>query len=592
MAFPNPIVVGEQLFVSGIHSENYKEGATGWRIAKDGSAQFSSVIIGDPSFPPGSIDGDTIKNGTVNSDQLANGAVDDSKISSVDGSKLSNGSVDNSKISGVDGSKIDGNINSGQLTPIQPDKLIVQPDNLIGDPWVDNADYWQGLSAGAGSELQSTDMTLPGHNYSTKLVCNSGSNYTAYPKPQLVPEAPYGVPAVAGEAYQFVCWVYCDEDTDYANARVSFRAYFRKDDGTLYNGVATDYSAGTFPTKQWIKLVGIVTGPAGTFAACPRLTIYGANAGEVFYVAGQSLFHAIDVSRILDGAVTGIKIADGAITAPKIAANSITSDQIVAGSIVADSLDLDTLNGKTITGAIIQTETDVPGRRLVIGRNLSGGADSSNIAFYNDADTSYPGVIGPYTTNNNNPALAIVSPKTADKTNTAEIDLVTDSDAVNLWGSGGLNLVDGFLHIQQNPYGTLEGDGGAPQSIAANQWVNIGYMQWTGSGQYMSWDGVNLSLPYGGRYHFDISIGASSSNQGDTIGVRLRQVRDGSTSDIAQFDSVTVTAGYVSLDIHRTIDVSADDKYYLQVYVHDHPVSINQDSPAQVYWDIQRQISS
>jgi len=334
MAFPNPIVVGEQLYISGIHSVNYIPGVSGWRIGKDGSAQFSSIVIGSPSFPNG-IDGSDIKDGTVGN----------SKISGLDGSKLS-GTVKGSLIDSLDGSKLSGEINGALLKAwsIQPNKVAIQPDNLIGDPWFDSADYWFGVSGGAGSMLQSTDKPLPGHTYSTKIVCSSGSNYAGYPNPVLVPSVPYGVPAEAGQTYLYVAWVYCDDNTAYADARVSLRAYARNTDGTLYNGTAQDYPAGTFPTKQWVKMSGLVTLPAGSISATPRLTLYGATDGEVFYVGEQSLYLAVGVDRLMDGAITQTKIADGSITTPKLAANAV-----VAGTIAAGAIDGFTITGATLT---------------------------------------------------------------------------------------------------------------------------------------------------------------------------------------------------------------------------------------------------
>lgn len=45
MALKDPILAGEQLIPSGIRSENYAAGVSGWRIAKDGSAEFYGVVI-------------------------------------------------------------------------------------------------------------------------------------------------------------------------------------------------------------------------------------------------------------------------------------------------------------------------------------------------------------------------------------------------------------------------------------------------------------------------------------------------------------------------------------------------------------------
>lgn len=45
MAFSNPILAGEELNRTGIKSENYVQGVTGWRIASNGVAEFQDVAL-------------------------------------------------------------------------------------------------------------------------------------------------------------------------------------------------------------------------------------------------------------------------------------------------------------------------------------------------------------------------------------------------------------------------------------------------------------------------------------------------------------------------------------------------------------------
>lgn len=45
MSFSNPILSGETLIRSAIKSENYVPGVAGWRISRDGEAEFSDVIV-------------------------------------------------------------------------------------------------------------------------------------------------------------------------------------------------------------------------------------------------------------------------------------------------------------------------------------------------------------------------------------------------------------------------------------------------------------------------------------------------------------------------------------------------------------------
>lgn len=45
MEFGNPIVGLEELIREAIRSQDYESGVTGWRIARDGSAEFSTILI-------------------------------------------------------------------------------------------------------------------------------------------------------------------------------------------------------------------------------------------------------------------------------------------------------------------------------------------------------------------------------------------------------------------------------------------------------------------------------------------------------------------------------------------------------------------
>jgi hypothetical protein len=45
MQFENPIIGEEELIRSAIKSENYDPGVTGWRIARDGSAEFTDLLL-------------------------------------------------------------------------------------------------------------------------------------------------------------------------------------------------------------------------------------------------------------------------------------------------------------------------------------------------------------------------------------------------------------------------------------------------------------------------------------------------------------------------------------------------------------------
>ena len=45
MAFTNPILAGEELNRTGIKSDNYAPGVSGWRIASNGAAEFDNIGV-------------------------------------------------------------------------------------------------------------------------------------------------------------------------------------------------------------------------------------------------------------------------------------------------------------------------------------------------------------------------------------------------------------------------------------------------------------------------------------------------------------------------------------------------------------------
>lgn len=101
----------------------------------------------------------------------------------------------------------------------------------------------------------------------------------------------------------------------------------------------------------------------------------GTETGATVKIAGMRLMQQITSTVIADGAITtdklvanairayhisaeaitADKIAANAITASKIEAEAITTNKLKAGAVTAAILSADAVNGKTITGATIQT---------------------------------------------------------------------------------------------------------------------------------------------------------------------------------------------------------------------------------------------
>ena len=141
--------------------------------------------------------------------------------------------------------------------------------------------------------------------------------------------------------------------------------------GAQFAWPGVEISAATLAASPttWLSAAGKVVMPAGAVSA--RVALMVLNNG----IAGNTyLFRTVKVYRrnagelIVDGAITANHITAGAITTGKLDALAVTADKIAAGAITANKLDADAINGKTITGATVQT--GFSGSRVILD---SGG---------------------------------------------------------------------------------------------------------------------------------------------------------------------------------------------------------------------------
>lgn len=229
---------------------------------------------------------------------------------------------------------------------------------------------------------------------------------------------------------------------------------------TTIPGLNTSITAlqGKFPVEAPDIAAGAVTtnaldAEAVTAEKIAANTITAAQIAAHTITATEIEANTITATELAAGAVDTDALAAEAVTADKIAANTITADQIAADTITANELDLTTLNGETIIGTIIETATS--GRRAVLGTDAFNIPDASNIAFFNDATTVYPGVVGPYTSGSNS-ALAVTSPTTSSE-GQVQLDLISGPSGglgsfsvqnANVFFHGGLvEVVDGTLNL-------------------------------------------------------------------------------------------------------------------------------------------------
>lgn len=102
----------------------------------------------------------------------------------------------------------------------------------------------------------------------------------------------------------------------------------------------------------------------------------------------------------------------------------ITADMLIADDALIGALEVTDITAEAITGTHYRTAT--AGRRLEVGTNLGGGADPSNLAFFNGTEGAAGGngVIGPYTAGSQ-PALAITSPTSDANPGGVQVDLIS-----------------------------------------------------------------------------------------------------------------------------------------------------------------------
>jgi hypothetical protein len=193
-----------------------------------------------------------------------------------------------------------------------------------------------------------------------------------------------------------------------ANAAVGFRTYGPTKAGLSWAGIATTGSARPL---TWTTHPGaIYTVPAGTYFLQPWVTFSNnAETTNRFHLddivirrmSGGELIvdGAIIATKIATDAVTSEKIIANAITTAKIAANAVTANEILAGaiqtnhmtagsihadrlianSVTADKIHANAINGKTITGATVQTAAG--GARIVMDSTGLKGWDANNINY-------------------------------------------------------------------------------------------------------------------------------------------------------------------------------------------------------------------
>lgn len=189
---------------------------------------------------------------------------------------------------------------------------------------------------------------------------------------------------------------------------------------------------------------------------------------------------AITTVKIADGAISAGKIAANAVTAAKIAANAVTAAKIAAGAITADKLSATAIDGKTITGATIQTAAN--GTRILMDTSSSVKGYNGNTLVnilnmsQNNANVIQMTIDAKNQLNIRTPKVAVINKSygtdsgNASVTRTGNTDYVSyvsknysgaDEGYISMWNDGGSWSVyctlPVFLDVRYSRFTTIHG---------------------------------------------------------------------------------------------------------------------------------------
>ena len=105
---------------------------------------------------------------------------------------------------------------------------------------------------------------------------------------------------------------------------------------------------------------------------------------------------AVGSAQVAAGAVTRAKIANGAVGTVQIANGAVTADIIAANAVTAGKVHANAINGMTITGATVQTDTGAVGSGSGIRLNGTGNSATINVWSGSNSVTLNPGGGQPY----------------------------------------------------------------------------------------------------------------------------------------------------------------------------------------------------
>lgn len=313
---------------------------------------------------------------------------------------------------------------------ITTDKMVIgDTSNILLDPqFTQNSSAWNWSSNVV--RTASSDASVPTGapaSWVAKIINQTSTNTDLNWKHTNTTTT--GMPVTPGESYYVEAWVVASSDCN-ASIRFFLTTWDASGNNVVWPG-STLGNVAPSSAQTWTKISGQITIPAGKYLAAfgiGSLATTPTTATGSWFVTNVKMRKAVD--------------------------NSL----VVAGSITADKLDANAINGKTITGSVVQTASS--GNRTVISSVTRNNQTVGEIDFYTDVSTDKIGSITAYgPADGTSRGIKITAPAASAVTDIPIIFLNYDPDsgasridvtAHDLWLTGLLNLSTSGLHSLGN----------------------------------------------------------------------------------------------------------------------------------------------
>ncbi|MGQ3385301.1 hypothetical protein [Glutamicibacter sp. TV12E] len=261
--------------------------------------------------------GELIVDGTITATKIAANAIEADKLAanSVTSDKILAGSIKAQHIEAK-------SISTDKLAIGSFDNILPDPDNLL-DSWIDPSASspavarWQFTSSEARPERSK--------NYQQINVGSEGNTqgtvYFGYNR-EMIPVEP-------GQSFTGYAWMRNNKTINTEYNYASLRFYFYDKAGALISGSGGNQNGGSNSALSgvWTRVGGIpVTAPTEAVGMRIRPTVYFSNHvanGEIFFCGAMSVFRAASGELIVDGAIDGKTITGALIQTDKDANKGI-----------------------------------------------------------------------------------------------------------------------------------------------------------------------------------------------------------------------------------------------------------------------------